>query len=56
MIVLGGNLLSYAPFSADDLLQIIICYGVIAGPRMLKAASPPSMAAGARQAARRPHH
>jgi len=35
--VLGGNLLDYAAFSADDLLQIIICYGVIVDSDLLRA-------------------
>jgi len=34
--VLGGNLLDYAAFSADDLLQIIICYGVIVDSDLLR--------------------
>jgi hypothetical protein len=37
MIVLGGSLLDYAPFSADDLLRIIIGYGVIVDRDLLRA-------------------
>jgi hypothetical protein len=53
--VLGGKLLGGAAFLADDLFQIIIFHCVIVdsvAPRTLKAALPPSIAAGAPQAAR----
>jgi hypothetical protein len=43
--VSGGNLLVDAPFSTDDLFQIIACHGVIFdsdAPLMLRAAWPPS--------------
>jgi hypothetical protein len=34
--VSGGNLLEDAPFSADDLFQIIICHGVIVDSDLLR--------------------